>query len=290
MITPELFLKLCKQKNDKGFEEVKSFIESGGKFKLIKDKSDISPLHLAVKSNSIKIVKLLLDNGMNPMIRDKTNLEKTPIVDALDRDLVDITLLLLQAKNFKPLKAKNRYNETTALGNSTISISDYKKIVEEFVKVGIDFELTDFQNQTLLTKAIKNRQIDRIKICLNYGLNPNNNDINALSIAFYNDIKDIKIVKLLLDNGAKLVIDNGINSFNALHASHIYDDPESFGLLINEYNALETIDDETLQHIIEYKEISFLKYLWEIPKVQNFILQHNLEEAFPKEARDVFVF
>ena len=291
-MTSEDFLKLCRQKNDRGFEDIKNYIDNKGKFKTIKGTLNTSPLHLAVRSDSIKVVQLLIDQGMNPMVRDKTKLGKTPIVDAIERGFVDIALILLKSTKLKPLKVKKRYNETSALGmNSKISINDYKKILSTIIEVGFDVELLDNQNHTVLTRAIKNKQIDRVKVALELGLNPNG-ERNALSVAFNNDGYDLETIRLLLDNGAKLVIDSNNNweSFNALHAAHYYNDSEAFGLMIKEYNALETIDEETLDEIISYKEIEFLQYLWEIPKVHDFILKNNLEEAFPKEIRELFVF
>jgi Zn-dependent M16 (insulinase) family peptidase len=52
----------------------------------------------------------------------------------------------MTAGYFHTEKAKNRYNETTALGNSTISISDYKKIVVAIVAivVAVAKSLTEF--------------------------------------------------------------------------------------------------------------------------------------------------
>jgi hypothetical protein len=291
-MTPEEFLKLCRQKNDKGFEAIKDYIDNKGKFKTIKGPSDTSPLHLAARSGSAKVVQLLVDQGMNPMVRDKTKLGKTPIVDAIEKGFVQIALTLLNSPKLKPLKVKKRYNETSALGkNGDISIGNYKKILSAIIKAGIDVEMLDDQAHTSLSRAVRNKQIDRIKVCLDLGLDPNGKR-TPLGLALHNEGEDVETVRLLLDNGAKLVIksDDEWDGFNALHAAHYYDDPESFGVMIKEYNALETIDDKTLDEIIAHKEIEYLKHLWEIPKVHNFIIQHNLEDAFPAEVREMFVF
>lgn len=292
MITPEEFLKLCRQKNDKGYETILNYINNKGKFKSIKGPSDTSPLHLAVRSGSIKTVQLLIDHGMNPMVRDKTKLGKTPIVDAIEKGFIDIAIILLSSPKLKPLRAKKRYNETSALGkNSEISLSNYKKLLKTIIAVGIDVELYDDQAHTALSRAIQNKQLDRIKICLDLGFNPNASR-NPLGLALNNEGEDIDTVRLLLDNGAELVIksDDEWGGFNALHAAHYYSDSKSFGIMVKEYNALDTLDDETLDEIVSHQEIDYLQYLWHIPKVHDYIIKHNLEEAFPQSARDMFLF
>lgn len=293
MLTNEEFLKLCKQKNDKGYDQIKEYIDNKGKFKTIKGPSDTTPLHLAARSGSTKLVQLFVDNGMNPLVRDKTKLGKTPIVDAIEKGFIEITMILLNSPKLKPLKAKKRYNETTALaGNDKLSLSDYKKILKTIISVGIDVDLLDNQSHTALTRAVYNNQKDRVKVCIDLGLDVNS-ERNPLGLALHNDDDRTDIVRLLLDNGAKLVNDGAEDwddGFNALHAAHYYSDPDAFGILIKEYNALETIDDETLDDIISHREIEYLQYLWEIPKVHDFIIKHNLEEAFPKEVREMFVF
>jgi len=291
-MTNKEFLGLCRQKNDKGFNKIKEYIDNKGKFKTIRGPFGASPLHLAVRSNSIKLVQLFIDNGINPMIRDKTKLAKTPIVDAIDKGFVKIAMILLKSPKLKPLKIKKRYNETSALGsNENISLSDYTMLLKEIIKVGFDTELLDNQGHTALTRAVQNKQIDRIKVCLDLGLNPNG-DRNALGLALHNDGDDTKTIRLLIDNGADIVIksDDDWGGFNALHAAHYYNDIKAFELLIKEYNALETLDDETLDEIITHKEIKYLTFLWEIPKVHDFIIKNNLEEAFPKEVQDIFIF
>lgn len=292
-MTPEDFLKLCRQKNDKGFDEIKKYIDNKGKFKTIKGPSDTSPLHLAARSGSTKLVQLFVDNGMNPMVRDKTKLGKTPIVDAIEKGFIEISLILLKSPNLKPLKTKKRYGEASALGkNAEISLTNYKKVLKAIIDAGIDVEELDDQEHTPLSRAIRNKQIDRVKVCLELGLNPNGKRL-PLGVALHNEGEDVETVRLLMKYGAKLVIpsDNDWDSgFNALHAAHYYHDPESFGVLVKEFGALDTIDDETLDDILSHKEIEFIKYLWDIPKVHDYIIKHNLEEAFPESVKDVFLF
>lgn len=291
-MTPEEFLSACRQKNDKGYDAIKEFIDNKGKFKMIKGPSDTSPLHLAARAGNIKIVQLLIDNDMNPLVRDKTKLGKTPIVDAIEKGLTDVALVMLASKKLKPLKTKKRYNEYTALGKSSVSDNDYKKLLDALLKVGLDAEELDDQGLTLMTRAIQNNEMNRLKICVKSGLNINNTERLPLKYALYREPTNNDIVKYLLENKAVIEIKTADewSGFNALHTAHYRDNVEIFGLLIEKYNALETLDDETLEDIISHKEIPFLRYLWEIPKVEKFIIDNGLEDAFPQTVRDVFIF
>lgn len=295
-MTSEEFLAACKLKNDKGFSDVETFIKNKGKFKIIKDPKGASPLHLAVRERNIKIVQLLIDNGMNPLIKDKTQLEKTPVADAIIKGYVDVVMILLNSRFIKPLKTKKRFNEFSALGNSSLSLDDYKTILQKLLDVGLDAEELDNKDETILLKAIKDNDIGRLNVCLDLGLDINNSNRLPLKFALFKKPGDNAgnndIIKFLLSKNAKIVIksEDSWSTFNALHTAHIRDNIEIFAFLIEEFNALDTLDDETLDDIINHKEIEFLKYLWKIPRVHDFILKNNLEKAFPDIVRNVFIF
>jgi len=289
----EEFLKLCRMKNDTGYDKINDFIKNKGVFKSIKGVSDTTPLHLAARAGNKKIVQLLIDNDMNPMVRDKTKLGKTPLVDAIDKGFIDIALIMLNSKIIKPLKTKKRYSETTALSrNTTIPLKDYEYIVNKLNVLGFDLNMLDAFSSTLLHDAIKSDDKDKIDICLKNGCNINNPERLPLKFALYLDKTHNDLIKYLLEKGASIEIktEESWSGFNALHTAHYKDNLEIFVHLIKNYNALATIGADTLNEIISFKEIEFLKHLWEIPQVHDFILKNNLEEAFPDTVKDIFIF
>lgn len=287
-MTDKEFLALCRQKNDKGYDKVKAYIDSNKHFKKIKGVSGASPLHVATRSNNVKIVQLLLDKGMNPMIKDETKLTKNPIIVGIEAGSIESVMILLKSPKIKAPRTKGRYSEFSALGlNKSLSDSIVLEIAEALIKNGFDIDLLDNKRRTLLTVAIGNNDLNSVKIALKAGCDINNNQRIPLSFAFYQENQNNDIIKYLLANGADIT-DN--NEFNALHDAHIRDNVEIFGILIKEYDALDSLDDEILDEIINYKEIDFLKFLWKIPKVHDYIIQNNLEEAFPKEVQDIFIF
>lgn len=291
------FLNACKLKNNAGLGIINEFIKNNN-VRIIKNiKSDdgysSGPLHIAVKAGNNEIVDTLLELGLNPMERDGSKLAKTPIIYALEKGFVEIALNLLSSKNLKTLKTPKRYSEASALGNNLkISISDYIKVLSKLIEVGFDVDLLDNTRVTPLIRAIQTNSIDRVKVCIKLGLNLNHPFRMPLAVAMHMDPMNNEIIKLILDSGASIHdnSDDEWDNFNALHMAHYRSNVEIFEYLIKKHNALDSLNDSTLDDIIKYKEIEFLSLLWEIPKVHEFIIKHDLLEAFPKEARNLFLF
>ena len=292
-MTPEEFLQLCKQKNNIGFDQLNDYIKNKGVFKSISDELGLTPLHIAVKAKNDKIVKLLIDNGMNPMTKDKTQLSKTPLVIAIQSGFLEIALMLLNSKRFKPISTKKRFNEYTALGkNTSYTIMEYKTLLKTLIESGLDAEPLDDQGLNIITRAIQNNNIEQIKVCVSLGININNPERLPLKFALYKEPANNEIIKLLINNGAKISIkgNDTWEQFNALHTAHYRDNFEIFEFLILNYNSHETIDEELLKEIIAHKEVKFLKLIWNIPLVHDYIIQHKLYNALPSNIQDIFIF
>lgn len=297
MIDESDFLKFCRKKNDSGFDEIKEYVDQKKPNSLrVWYTNGTTPIHEAVKSNSIKIVKLLIEKGMNPMLRNKTVGAKTPLVLAIEKGFIEIAELILNSDKVKPLKSK-RFSEFTALGrNSDISILDFGKIAKLLVKNGFDINLLDESDQTLVTYCIMKGNLDRIQSALNAGANINNPNRLPLRYALHRsefEIKNInEIVKLLLKNGAELVYDYGGTQFKAFEEIIIRENFEIYNHIIDNYNGEEFIvnDDDILQLLFEEKNIEFFKPLWHIPKIQKFIIDSGMTKALPQEVQDVFIF
>jgi len=94
----------------------------------ITDKAGISPLHIAVKKNSGKIIKLLLKNGFDPNLRDKDG--KAPLHYACSLDSVK----LLLASGANP-EIKDKYGK---LAQEFISNQDAVKLLSNLTEKNAD--------------------------------------------------------------------------------------------------------------------------------------------------------
>lgn len=288
------FLKACKTKNNKFFNEISEYISSGSKFKLIRDSNGCSSLHLAIRNNNNKIAELLLKNGINPSIKDKTKKTKTAMIDAIEVGNIEGLVLCLQYVKKLP-KIDGLYNVYTALGtNKKLSIQEFKKIMKILINVGYDPNKLDVTNHTILTKSIHQNNLDRVKTCLEFKeINLNNIERLPLRFAINKENINLDIIRALLKNGAKQNISassDWTSDFNALVEANMVDNIDIFKMLIEEFDALSLITDNLIDEIIEHKEIEYLKYLWEIPRVHKFIIKHDLVDAFPNDIRELFIF
>jgi len=291
-MTDEEIINLVNLKNDIGFEQLEEFINQKGKFKSIRTINGESLLHLAVKKNNIKCVELLLKKGMNPLLKDKTKLQKTPIIYAIEKSYITMFDILCDTK-IKPILTPKRYSEFSALGeNSKINISIFKHISTTLVKIGVPINNMDYKNQTLLIKSILLNDINKVKVCLDLNIDLDN--INRLPVRFalFQPKPNNEIIKLLLKSGAQLEIigTDEWNNYSALNDAHTRDNFEIFKFLIVEMDALDTLSKHSLDEIIRFKEIDYLQFLWGIPEVYEFIMTNNLEGAFPEDIQKIFCF
>lgn len=84
-----------------------------------------------------------------------------------------------------------------------------KQILECFLKAGIDPNMRDKNDNTILYNSIKNKQSDIVSVLLKYKANPNILNMNgdsALHLA--TRLNDIKTCNLLLSHGAQLTVKN----------------------------------------------------------------------------------
>lgn len=291
-MTDEEFLKFCGQKNNVGYDALKEHLDNKGKFKLIKGKNNTSPLHIAARNKNNLIIGLLLENGFNPLVVDDTKKRKTAIVDAIEVNNIEGTLLILD-KVSKPLGVKGRYSEYSALIDGTlISDTDFEQILKILLDKGFNTDILDSTKQNILTRAVIQDNLNKVKICVQCGIDINNKYIHTLNHAFLTPKRNIEIIKFLLENGANIYqeSENSWESYNALEWAHSIDSEELFELLLVKYDALKYLTDDMLTDIIKYKEIKYLKHLWEIQLVHDFIIKNNLEDAFPSNIKDVFIF
>ncbi len=94
--------------------------------------------------------------------------------------------------------------------------NDRKEVVKDLVKNGFDLDVRNHNDSTLLTKASYFGDLDIVKILLDIGAKINVNDYfgSALFWSCYN--RHINTVKILLENGADPNIKD-VNNYTILH-------------------------------------------------------------------------
>jgi ankyrin repeat protein len=144
---------------------IKNYI-SAGKNVNIKNKENVTLLHVAAQSGNVEIIKLLLDAGANVNAKDKRG--KTP-------------LLMTDVDEEK----------------------DLLEILKLFIAKGVDVNIQykDENNQTLLMLACDDDNLEAVKILLEAGANPNLKDSEGETAMMKTDSEEIK--NLLRQYGAK---------------------------------------------------------------------------------------
>ena len=147
--------------------------------------------------------------------------------------------------NTKTMESPTKKQKT---GNPNASVELYKTLAElqQFKKLADQIELgnityTNFDEQTLVHIATEKIQFDILKLLLENGANPNqqdSNDNSPLNVIFSeiwdNDEpnnKKIEILDLLISHGADIDIQNNKGN-SELHESAFYGIPEQINFLL----------------------------------------------------------
>ena len=176
-----------------------------------KDDEGNSLLHLAAKYDNIKILKLLLNHGMD--VNEVNCNDETPLFVAIKNDSCEVFDNLVDISDIYKKNKENVSSLCYSIFNGNLNF--FKKIlnkVEQFEKrnnvtLGI----------TLLHFAILQEKIDIVKLLLNkYNINTEtNHGYTFLHYAIFK--KNIEIVKLLLDKDdidVNKCYNNGLSPLN----------------------------------------------------------------------------
>ncbi|XP_045204566.2 ankyrin homolog [Mercenaria mercenaria] len=182
-----------------GLEEVALLlIDKGSDIHKKHHKADGCPLEGAIKKRLPKVLKVLLDKGIDPnTILSDGN---PAIFTAVDKDYTDILKILIDGKADPNLLNK--------AGESALFISSRdgkSKLVQVLIEGGadMDFKCAEAGNQTSLIIATANEQNSVVKLLLKNRCNINlqdNDEWTALWHAYSNNDEDM--MNLLLKSGA----------------------------------------------------------------------------------------
>ncbi len=274
---------LLKAYQDKNIEELRSILKNKVDPDLVKNKNDLSLLHSACIEGIENIAKLLLEYGANPNLKSKEQ-SYTPIHCAARNGHTKIIKLLAKSKNinfniedkkgFTPLDYALIYKHFETMkalldiGTKKINKPEnYKKITYEeyksnhnknleiIFKSGIHPDLCrDKYERTLLFAACLSRDIDKIKLLLKYGANPNLQGKDKYGYAPIHCIAqsgDIDLLKIIINN-SKVKIDFDIkdkSNHNAMYHAFKY----------KKFKMMEIIKDSGSKEIPKFENAIIIK-------------------------------
>lgn len=179
----------------------------------VKDCHGRTVLTMTAKCGKLSPVQLLLDHGAEIDSRDETGM--TPLLSAVAYGSEAIVNLLIQTG--ADLGARDRYART-ALHIAVSREIGWKKgiataILKTLLQSEADKEAVNTSGETALVIAVKRKDLEKIRILLEYGANVNGRDYLArtpLFLAVQNNA--VTTVRVLLDYNAKtdFVYDDGI--------------------------------------------------------------------------------
>ena len=191
-------IEAVKEGNQK---EVRSLLAKGADVNFI-DKG--TPLHWAVIRFKTGIVKLLLDKGADPNIKDY---QGNPLLHiSLSQQKVDLNIIrhLLDKGADPNIKDLRGY---TPLYLALMSPHVDLKIIRLLLDNDADPNIKNFEGNCLLHMALISKNVDfnRIRLLLDKGADPNIKDSKGyppLYVALMSPHFDLNIIRLLLDKGA----------------------------------------------------------------------------------------
>lgn len=170
------------------FEIIKLLLDYGADPNL-KDKKGNTPIDIAIENESNEIIKLLLDHGAN---KDMKNLEGvTPLGKAIINDDVEAARLLLQS-GANP-------NEMMNMAPNLIDLAKLRNDLDIIDEIR---EMPELIGSAVYSAVVRDNY-EMVLLLLTFGANPNlgtENGSTPLGAAISKGL--IKIVKLLLENGA----------------------------------------------------------------------------------------
>lgn len=206
-------------------ELVKLIAEKGANINYIHEETSMSALSLAVSSKNLEIVKCLVENGADVNIQGKNNY--TPLMNAEDVNIAEYLIShgarldCRTVENDEPLSIAASFGRTN--------------IVKLMIKNGAAIESRNNLGATPLMCASISGHYDTMKVLIESGADVNAEAKNMTPISLAVDSEknqDIRTIKLLLDNGAKVHNSNWFRTLSEVAEMHGKND---FANLLRKY-------------------------------------------------------
>lgn len=155
------------------FDVVKFIIESASQIDLAECDSyhshyyrNLTPLHLACEGGNVDIVNYLLSKEImwKTQIKALDHEQRSPLHIAIENGNLECVKALI-----KTGKAKHYYSGRRHVALIDAVIGGFKDIVFFLLKNGADIKMTNYKKLTALDEAIKNDDLDIIKLLIDFG-------------------------------------------------------------------------------------------------------------------------
>ena len=170
--------------------------KNGGVLKI--GDNDKMALHDAVKKGHEFMVRMLIENGFDPTI--KNNNQETPIHIAAKKTNVELAKYLIE-KGCDPTEPNNQ--GWTPLHNA--ATHGHIRMMKLLIEHGADINAKTNSGFTVIHIALRNNQVDTVIYLLNIGANPNSftkEEKSPLCLAILKHFNEL--AKLLIEHGAEV--------------------------------------------------------------------------------------
>jgi len=171
-------------------------------------------LSYAVSIDNIKIVELLLKNNINVNLKDDNGLAPIHYACETDGEEVNISILKLLIKHGANVNVKNNEGQTPIFSAIYMNKMDKVKLL---IMKGANVNVENYEGITPLHEAVMDNDINVsiVKLLIQNGANLNATTKYAKKTPLHNILKyqknqkkRSKLVKLLINHGAKLDVKN----------------------------------------------------------------------------------
>lgn len=136
----------------------------------LRNASGRAPLHEAVLSGDIKALSTLLAKGANPNIQSKSG--TTPLIDAIDKNSIEMVKILLEHKCYVNLVDSNDINLVDDNGDMPLHRAIKKgnrAVIELLINGGANLNAPNKRRETPLHLAVMNGNMDAVMLLIDKG-------------------------------------------------------------------------------------------------------------------------
>lgn len=189
----------------------------------------VSPIHLAVDSGHVAVIYTLLQDGIDPMTRDRQGM--TALHMAVELGDESAVQALLTVSTLELINAECSSEGMTALH---LAIRDGKvSILALLLKEGADLEMRCVTGMNALHLAIEYKRNVIVKMLLNQGAHPESRNLGSTALHMAAKIGSADMTRALLQNGADFEAQENETGYSALHIATIFQHPLVVRMLID---------------------------------------------------------
>lgn len=189
-----------------------------------------SPIHLAVDNCQAAVIYTLIQNGIDPMTRDRKGMNALHIAVELDDESAVLALLNFSIPEL--INAKCSIGGMTALH---LAIRDGQmSILRTLLREGADLEMTCDTGMNALHLAIEYERDEIVKMLLKEGARPESrNKLGSTALHMAAKIGSEDMTRALLQNGADVEAQDSDRGYSALHIATNFQHPRVVKMLID---------------------------------------------------------